>query len=61
MNRVPKKSWIGYNFKDNFNINVFLNPCFNFNFHFQGIKRDALNSAINFNFVSWINNVYIYI
>jgi hypothetical protein len=61
MKKVPKKSWIWYNFKDNSNINVLLTPCFNSNFHFKGIKRDALNNAIDFNVVSWINNAYIYI
>ncbi len=38
-----------------------LNPCFNYNFYFKRINKNALNNVIDFNFVSWINNVYIYV
>ncbi len=33
-----------------------LNSCPNYNFHFKKTKRNAFNSAIDFNFVSYINN-----
>ncbi len=36
-------------------------PCFNYNFHLKGIKRNILYNAIDFNFLSWINNAYIYV
>jgi hypothetical protein len=38
-----------------------LNPCLNYNFHFKGIKMNVLNNAIDFNFLSWISNAYIYV
>jgi len=38
-----------------------LSPFFNCNFHFKGIKRNVLNNVINFNFLSWISNAYIYV
>ncbi len=38
-----------------------LSPCLNYTFHRKGIKRNVLNNAIDFNFLSWISNAYIYI
>jgi hypothetical protein len=38
-----------------------LNPCLNYKFHFKGIKKNVLNNAIDFNFLSWISNAYIYV
>ncbi len=38
-----------------------LNPCLNYNFHFKGIKKNVLNNAIDFNFLSWISNAYVYV
>ncbi len=38
-----------------------LSPCVNCNFHLKGIKRNVLNNAIDFNFLSWISNAYIYV
>jgi hypothetical protein len=32
-----------------------LSPCLNCNFHLKGIKRNVLNNAIDFNFLSWIS------
>jgi G:T-mismatch repair DNA endonuclease (very short patch repair protein) len=37
-----------------------LNPCLNCNFHLKGIKKNVLNNASDFNFLSWIGNAYIY-
>ncbi len=37
-----------------------LSPCFNCNLHIKGIKRNVLNNAIDFNFLSWISSAYIY-
>jgi len=42
-------------------MNVLLNPYFNYNFHSKEIEMNALNSAIDFNLLSWINNAYIYV
>ncbi len=38
-----------------------MNPSFNCNFHLKGIKRNVLNNEIDFNFLSWISNAYIYV
>ncbi len=38
-----------------------LNHCFNCISHLKGIKRNVLNNAINFNFLSWINKACIYV
>jgi hypothetical protein len=38
-----------------------LNPCLNYNFHFNGIKWNILNNEIDFNLLSWISNAYIYV
>jgi hypothetical protein len=44
---------------------VFLNNlndlCLNNNFHYKGIKKKILNSAIDFNFLSWMTNAYTYV
>ncbi len=38
-----------------------LNPCLNCNFHLKRIKMNVLKNAIDFKFLSWISNAYIYV